>query len=69
MCEYFPPGNVVGDNNQYFKDNVPKQAKGNPADTVESGVTATSGAQTLRDEIWSIGVLAGAVLVGVGLLA
>ncbi len=44
VCEYYPPGNVEGDNNQYFIDNVPKQAKGKASDTVESGVTASSGA-------------------------
>jgi recyclin-1 len=22
VCEYWPPGNVVGDHNEYFKDNV-----------------------------------------------
>lgn len=40
MCEYYPPGNVVGNNNQYFVDNVKPQMKGRVTDTEESGVTA-----------------------------
>ena len=39
MCEYYPPGNVVGDDNQYFVDNVKPLTKGRDSDTVESGVT------------------------------
>ncbi len=40
VCEYYPAGNIVGDNNQFFIDNVKKQVKGKPTDTVESGVTS-----------------------------
>lgn len=42
VCEYYPPGNVEGDNNQYFKDNVHTQVKGKSTDTVESGVTGAA---------------------------
>ncbi|PVH85692.1 PR-1-like protein [Cadophora sp. DSE1049] len=42
VCEYYPPGNVVGNNNQFFKDNVLKQDKGKETDTVESGVTSAA---------------------------
>lgn len=35
-CEYSPPGNIVGNNNQYFKDNVKPQTKGKPSDTFHS---------------------------------
>jgi hypothetical protein len=42
VCEYYPVGNVGGDNNQYYKDNVKKQIKGKPTDTVETGVTSAS---------------------------
>jgi hypothetical protein len=68
VCEYFPPGNIVGDNNQYFVDNVHKQTKGKATDTVESGVTsAGSGWVDVR---WSVGVgvLVGAVLLGAGIV-
>ncbi|KAL2072736.1 hypothetical protein VTL71DRAFT_12079 [Oculimacula yallundae] len=44
VCEYYPPGNVVGNKNQFFKENVPKQEEGKNTDTMESGVSATSGA-------------------------
>jgi hypothetical protein len=66
VCEYYPPGNVEGDNNQYFVDNVPKQVKGKKTDTVESGVTsASSGWQDVR---WGAGVLGVAAVVGVGIV-
>jgi hypothetical protein len=66
VCEYYPPGNVVGDNNQYFIDNVPKQVKGKKTDTVESGITsASSGWQDAR---WGVGVLGFAAVVGVGIV-
>ncbi|EGX88927.1 secretion pathway protein Sls2/Rcy1, putative [Cordyceps militaris CM01] len=32
VCEYDPPGNMVGNNNQYFKDNVGRQIEGKPSD-------------------------------------
>ena len=65
VCEYYPPGNVVGDNNQYFVDNVHKQVKGKPTDTVESGVSsAGSGWEDVR---WGVGVLVGAGLLGAGI--
>ncbi|KAL5321113.1 hypothetical protein ACEPPN_011925 [Leptodophora sp. 'Broadleaf-Isolate-01'] len=63
VCEYYPPGNVVGNNNQYFKDNVLKQDKGKDTDTVESGVTSIA----TRDGVWAVGVLGMAALVGVGM--
>lgn len=47
VCEYWPAGNIVGDNNQYFVDNVKKQTKGKATDTVESGVS--SGGNGWRD--------------------
>lgn len=47
VCEYWPAGNIVGDNNQYFVDNVKKQSKGKASDTVESGVS--SGGSGWRD--------------------
>jgi len=62
VCEYYPPGNVEGDNNQFFVDNVPKQVKGKKTDTVESGVTsAGSGWQDAR---WGVGVLVVAAVIG-----
>jgi hypothetical protein len=61
VCEYYPPGNVVGDNNQYFKDNVKKQTKGKKTDTVESGVT---GAGLGMGERWGVGVFGVAMVVG-----
>ena len=42
VCEYWPRGNVAGDKNQYFKENVKSQVKGKNTDTVVSGVTSTS---------------------------
>jgi hypothetical protein len=42
VCEYYPPGNVEGDNNQFFKDNVHRQVKGKPTDTEETGVTGAA---------------------------
>lgn len=64
VCEYYPPGNIVGDKNQYFKDNVPKQVKGRNSDTVESGIS--SDGTSWRDFRWSGGVFVVAGLVGVG---
>jgi len=66
VCEYYPPGNVVGDKNQFFVDNVPKQIKGKKTDTVESGVSsASSGWQDAR---WGLGVLGVAAVIGVGIV-
>jgi len=39
VCEYYPPGNVNGADDQYFIDNVKEQVKGKESDTVETGVT------------------------------
>lgn len=66
VCEYYPPGNVEGDNNQYFIDNVKKQVKGKDTDTVESGVTSMGvGYSELR---WGAGVLGLAGMLGVGMV-
>jgi hypothetical protein len=65
VCEYFPPGNIEGDNNQYFIDNVPKQIKGEPSDTVESGIT--SSVSGWRDARWGAGVLGVAGIVSLGI--
>ncbi|KAH8665200.1 CAP domain-containing protein [Tricladium varicosporioides] len=53
VCEYFPAGNVVGSNGQYFQDNVARISQGKLTDTVEAGVngkganpTAASGSAT-----------------------
>ncbi|ATZ46294.1 hypothetical protein BCIN_01g09180 [Botrytis cinerea B05.10] len=44
VCEYWPAGNVVngggGDKEEFFRDNVKEQVKGEASDTVESGVTS-----------------------------
>lgn len=32
VCQYEPRGNIVGDNNRYFRDNVGRQITGNPND-------------------------------------
>ena len=63
VCEYYPPGNVVGNKNQFFKDNVLKQDKGKETDTVESGVTSAA----RRDGVWMAGVLGYAVVLGAGM--
>jgi hypothetical protein len=52
VCEYWPPGNVVGENNLYFQENVGKQANNgagfnvasatNPATTTAAGSSSTS---------------------------
>jgi hypothetical protein len=42
VCEYYPPGNVIGE----FKENVQSQVSGSPTDTVESAGNATSAATT-----------------------
>lgn len=61
MCEYYPPGNVIGE----FAQNVQAQIKGKPTDTVESGV---GGAGSLRIP-WreSLAVLVGAIAVAFAL--
>jgi len=66
VCEYYPPGNVEGDNNQFFADNVQKQVKGKKTDTVESGVTSM-GSQGMADVRWGIGVLGGGLLAVCGI--
>ncbi|KAH8815414.1 CAP domain-containing protein [Xylogone sp. PMI_703] len=63
VCEYYPPGNVEGEDNQFFKDNVRKQTTGKASDTVESGIT-TSSAPGWGDVRWAAVVLGGAILVG-----
>lgn len=52
VCEYWPAGNIVGDNDQYFEDNVGKQVNQgsgfnvasatNPATTTSSASSPTS---------------------------
>jgi len=61
VCEYYPPGNVIGE----FAQNVQAQIEGKPTDTVESGV---GGASSLRIP-WreSLAVLGGAIAVAVAL--
>ena len=66
VCEYYPAGNVEGDDNQFFVDNVKKQIKGKDTDTVESGVS--SGGVGFRDARWVVGVLGLAGVVGVGIV-
>lgn len=59
VCEYYPPGNVIGS----FAVNVQSQVKGKNTDTVESGI---GGAGALRIPwIESVAVLCGAVGVAV----
>ncbi|KAE9381276.1 PR-1-like protein [Stipitochalara longipes BDJ] len=65
VCEYYPPGNIEGDNNQYFVANVPKQVKGEKSDTVESGVTSSG--TGWRDAQWGVGVLCVAGVVGLSM--
>lgn len=66
VCEYYPAGNVVGDNNQYFVDNVKELVKGKLTDTVESGVSsAGSGKEDVR---WGAGVLVCAVFLGAAIV-
>jgi hypothetical protein len=60
VCEYYPPGNVEGDNNQYFVDNVKPQVKGQADDTVESGITG----EGIRISVW--GVMGWMVAAAVG---
>jgi hypothetical protein len=70
VCEYWPAGNVEGDSNQFFIDNVKPQIKGMANDTVESGVqnTTKNVASSARDLAWGGVVLgmAGVVVVGLG---
>ncbi|KAJ5032323.1 uncharacterized protein L3040_008930 [Drepanopeziza brunnea f. sp. 'multigermtubi'] len=41
VCEYYPPGNVMGNENQFFQENVLEQTMGEETDTVESGTTSS----------------------------
>jgi len=66
VCEYFPPGNIEGDNNQYFIDNVKKQVKGKASDTLESGVT--SGGRKHGDGMWLVGIFFFAALTSIGIV-
>jgi hypothetical protein len=66
VCEYFPAGNIEGDNNQYFIDNVKKQVKGKASDTLESGVT--SGGRKHGDGMWFVGILFFAALTSIGIV-
>ena len=66
VCEYYPAGNVEGDDNQFFVDNVKKQIKGKDTDTVESGVS--SDGVGFRDARWGVGVVGLAGVVGVGIV-
>ena len=71
MCEYWPVGNVAqaDGGKQYYVDNVKEQIKGKNTDTVETGVTATSGVSSLRDRVWAVGILGAAVIVGLGIMS
>ena len=62
VCEYYPPGNVVGAGNQIFKDNVKEQSKGKKTDTVESGVSSLG--VGVGERRWGVGVLGAAVVLG-----
>lgn len=65
VCEYYPQGNIVGDDNQYFKDNVLAQTEGKASDTVESGTTSAGcGFGEMR---WGACVLGLAALLGAGI--
>lgn len=66
VCEYYPPGNVVGDDNQFFVDNVRRQVKGRATDTVESGVVSLGRGGV--DGRWGVGVLVLAGVLGVGIV-
>lgn len=55
----------MGDNNQYFVDNVHKEVKGKLTDTVESGVSSEGVGR--RDGRWGFGVLVVLGAVGVGM--
>ena len=35
VCRFSPPGNILGNNNQYFKDNVGEQVRGSIKDVYE----------------------------------
>ncbi|RDL36903.1 uncharacterized protein BP5553_06255 [Venustampulla echinocandica] len=65
VCEYWPPGNVVGDGNRYFKENVAKIIKGKLGDTVEGGVGSNGAGWDERRNIWSVLVVAAGVGMGV----
>lgn len=62
VCEYYPPGNVEGSANQFFKDNVKVQSKGKKTDTVESGVSSEGVGGGERR--WGFGVLGAVMVVG-----
>lgn len=61
VCEYYPPGNVEGDNNQFFVDNVKPLIKGKDSDTVESGVTGDGTRTSVVGGLWWLVVAAAAV--------
>ncbi|KAL3417816.1 SCP-like extracellular protein [Phlyctema vagabunda] len=66
VCEYYPPGNIVGQDNEYFEWNVLPQVEGSDTDTVESGTsTETSSSSAVKFEV--VGVLR--LLAGVAGLA
>ncbi|PBP17328.1 extracellular SCP domain protein Pry1 [Diplocarpon rosae] len=65
VCEYYPPGNVAGSKNEYFKDNVKKQVKGEETDTVASGVTSTG--HESREARSLVAVVGIAAIVGFGI--
>jgi hypothetical protein len=67
VCEYYPPGNVEGDNNQFFVDNVKRLVKGKLTDTVESGVSQTSEGRGVAHLRWGLGVLVLAGAMGMGI--
>jgi hypothetical protein len=68
VCEYYPAGNVVGDNNEYFVWNVKKQVEGKDTDTVESGVTKSVGSMCAGKWSWGSAVLLAAAVVGGGMI-
>lgn len=70
VCEYWPVGNVAtaDGGSQLYKDNVLKQVEGKKEDTVETGVSSTSGSAAARDGLWTVGVLVAAGVVGLGIV-
>lgn len=56
VCEYYPPGNVIG----FFKENVQSQVTGLKNGDSQGVVGKASGSMT-RGDTWYVGALVGCV--------
>lgn len=61
VCEYYPPGNVVGSNNKYFRQNVQPLGNYTKNSSESSAVGMIEGVKV--SGLWAVGVASAVVLM------